>query len=430
MSVDELRRMTEEHLQQLVHEIEFGRCIAFVGAGFSFPAKLKGWMDLLKAATEYLPADARNRPAIEATLSKNRASHRELEAVGQLIQDALGPVRFREAVSEALKVDNDALPEAYQRRRRCLLEIPFFAILTTNFDPLLSGKLPTPSTYRRLLRGHPRGPWDRRYWPGHGDPEVVQLHGKVGTNHLVFARRDYRELLFANPGYLTFLKALFATKTVVFMGFSFRDAYVDLLRSELIQLVEPPRATSAEPPALSYGFMTEISAAEARYYRDHEGMRVLYYPPDNNHLGLDDLLERLAGLTNPVLRLAERLSRHHVLWLDPNPKNNRLAQDLLKVGEGSPFMQVRTLDEAMGELQSDLNYELVISHWGYKRQGLAEGQELLDRMKDARVRCPVVFFSDNAFAAENRPVALRWGAADLTSSWVEFFQAIDRILPN
>ncbi|MBT3223179.1 MAG: SIR2 family protein, partial [Proteobacteria bacterium] len=311
MSVDELRRMTEEHLEELVHEIEDGRCIAFVGAGFSFPAKLKGWMDLLKAATEHVPANARNRPAIEDTLSKEKASHRELEAAGQLIQDALGPARFREAVSQALKVDNDALPEAYLRRRRSLLQVPFYAILTTNFDPLLSGKLPTPSTYRRLLRGPPRGPWDRRYWPGHGDPEVVQLHGKVGTEQLVFARRDYRELLFANPGYLTFLKALFATKTVVFMGFSFRDAYVDLLRSELIQLVEPPRARSAEPPALSYAFMTELSAAEARYYREHEGMRVLYYEADDNHVALDDLLERLAGLTNPVLGLAERLSRHH-----------------------------------------------------------------------------------------------------------------------
>ena len=118
-------------------------------------------------------------------------------------------------------------------------------------------------------------------------------------------------------------------------------------------------------------------------------------------------------------------------------KLNELMKKMAEITKELPedFINMEALDTK--SMNNDLNAIEKALERGDFEQAMAELEalsmqlnDMLDRMKDARVRCPVVFFSDNAFAAENRPVALRWGAADLTSSWVEFFQAIDRILPN
>jgi hypothetical protein len=352
-----------------------------------------------------------------------------LEAAGQLIQDAVGVTRFREAVSGALSVDESALDPRYLQRRRALREVPFRAILTTNLDPLLPGRMPSAEGYRKLLRDDSGGPWDPCYWPGGAGPPVMQLHGSVGREQLVFARRDYRELLFGNPGYLTILRSLFATKTVLFMGFSFRDAYVDLLRAELLALIERPGEQSGEsPPVLSYAMMTDLSEAEATYYREHEGMRVLWFEKTEHFSGMDGLLEALGRKTNPLRRLQARLESARVLWFDPQPKNNVLAIQHLAGERGDCFYLATDVFEAH-RLLVDGHWDLVLTHWGHRDGQLSSAQRLLDWMHRNAVHAPVIVFSQPDFGHLNKPLALAWGAMDMATSWVELFRAVSRVLP-
>lgn len=424
-----LQQLTEAHIDELADEIWRGRGIAFVGAGFSAAARLPGWVELLQSALRLVPDDHPNRHAIESTLRGALPSSRELEAAGQLIQDAIGVDSFRQAVSAALDVADEGLPAVYIKRRQLLREVPFRAVLTTNFDPLLPGRLPSAESYRELLRDDSDGPWDPRYWPGGEGSQVMQLHGAVGTERLVFARRDYRELLFGNPGYLTFLRALFATKTVLFMGFSFRDAYVDLLRAELMALIERPGSRGgSKPPVLSYAMMTDLSEAEATYYREHEGMRVLWFEKDQDYSGMDALLERLAQRTNPLRRLQARLRRARVLWFDPRPRNNILAIQHMGGDRGDCFHLVTSPQTAREQLRRG-QWDLVLSHWGYQPLGPSSAQQLLDWMHRERIRCPLVVSSNSEYAWDNRRLALAWGAADFCTSWVELFKAVDHILP-
>jgi len=421
-----LRRITETHLQELVQEVWAGRCVAFVGAGFSAAARLPGWESLLASAAREVPPTHAHRATIDATLGKAGASHRELEAAAQLIQDAVGAEGFREAVTEALTTREPLHPQ-YLERRRLLKQVPFRGILTTNFDPLLPGHLPSAAGYRVLLRDDAGGPWSTRYWPGGDGPQVMQLHGAVGTKRLVFARRDYRDLLFGDPGYLTFLRSLFATKTVLFMGFSFRDAYIDLLRAELMSLVD--KGDDTPSTAFGYSIMTDVSEAEVAYYRKHEGLRVLWFERTDDFSGLDTLLRRLAEATNPLLRLRTRLRGARVLWLDPQPDNNIYAMELLGGADRLPVVVARSLAEARREL-AGAPYDLVLSHWGHRPGQLSVAQELLQTMQSAGHRVPVVVFGDPEHAEANRRQALRWGAFELTASWTELFRAVDSVLPG
>lgn len=440
-----LAQVTRAHLDEVVDEIWAGRCVAFVGAGFSAAAGLPDWNRLLMGVAARIPGPEGER--LLRALDNAHLRSRQLEAIGQLLQDALGPDGFREAVREVMgQLDEAALPPAFRARRAALRQLPFRAILTTNFDPLLSGSLTSTETYRSLLREHPTGPWHPRYWPpvsvpvgedaqGAGPP-VVQLHGSVDHDRIVFARRDYQRLLFGDPAYLSFLRALFATQTILFLGFSFRDAYLNHLRAELMSLIEPPEggATSVTP-VLSYAVQTELTRPEVVYYRRHEGLRVLWYPWTPDHEGFDRLLEALADRTNPLRRLRRRLRERRVLWMDPTPGNNAVGQELLTGGGGRPITTVPTVPAALEALGDGRGWDLVITHWGHGRASLdgapvARAQLLLHRMQQGRVRCPVIVFCDPDHAAENRREALRWGAAELACTWGSLFRAVDRVLPG
>jgi hypothetical protein len=136
---------------RLLDEIRRGNCVAFVGAGFSAAAGLPSWPALLRVMADALPGDvsAGSRATIDRLLeSPAHASNRELEMAAQLLFDALGEQQCRVLLRDALR--KDALPPAMQRRLKHLFGIPFRAIVTTNFDPLIAGVAPDPAAYRRL----------------------------------------------------------------------------------------------------------------------------------------------------------------------------------------------------------------------------------------------------------------------------------------
>ncbi len=425
---DRLQALTEQHLEELSAAVWDGRCVAFVGAGFSAAANLPERAQLVQRVAGCVPPYDEVRLAVDGLLSQPLPSSRALEAAAQLLQDRLGPELFRQAVADALEPQGP-LPAQFLARKRNLLLTPFRAVLTTNFDPLLEGGPPGPAAYRQLLRHGWSGPWNPCYWPpprSHESPRgprILKLHGAATSDHLVFARRDYRELLFSNASYLTFLRALFATRTVLFMGFSFRDAYVDLLRSELIQIVDSDVGEAAHP--LAYAILTDVTYAEALYLRRHEGMGVLWYPKTDDHAGFDALLERIADRTNPVRRLARRLAGARVLWMDPHPHNNAVAHQLF----GRDAVEEVPDLEAAAHALRERSWDLVLSHWGWQPHGPSAAQRLLEWMQLNHVRVPVVVSSSGDHGDDNRIEALRWGAADLTWTWPTFFQAVDRVLP-
>lgn len=428
---DDLLRNRDRYLRALAEEVWAGRCVAFVGAGFSIPAGVPGWRGMLESVLHRLPEDEPWKAAISSLLERRDTSSRDLEIAAQLLKDALGDDAFRDALRHAMSCGGS---ERYERRRDLLLQIPFRAVLTTNFDGLLAGDLPGPGSYRELLRQGWSGPWDPRYWPARSGeevktgPPVYQLHGDLGQDKVIFARRDYRDQVFGQPGYLTTLKSIFATHTVLFMGFSFSDAYLDFLRGELLHLVDERR--DQDPPVLSYALMSNVSAAEALYQERHEGLRVLWYDSADEHAEFDELLKRLADETNPMRRLGRKLRESGVLWLDPHPENNDEALRQLGAGhEDPPFTPVRDIDDAVGQIRQDPErWDLVLTHWGYQEGGDAAAQRLLQRLHEEELRVPVIVFGDPEHRDENRRLALRWGAADFVWEWVDLFQAADRVL--
>lgn len=111
--------------------------------------------------------------------------------------------------------------------------------------------------------------------------------------------------------------------------------------------------------------------------------------------------------------------------MDPNPQHNQVAHQLLGRDAAVEVPHVAAAQAAL----RGASWDLVLTHWGWQPQGPSAAQQLLAWMHEHQVHVPVVVFSSGDHGEANRAEALRWGAADLTWTWPDFFQAVDRVLP-
>ena len=464
---------------RLIEAINRGDCVAFVGAGFSAAAGIPQWRELLRQLVDQM-GDARQAPEVEsvrALIADDKpVTSRELEMAAQLLYDAVGAERFSERLNVALQ--QEAIPEPMAKRRDHLLGIPFRAIVTTNFDLLLPGQPPSGRAFRSLLRNPRPSPWReaairialRREsvndapaaddLPPKADTPVVQLHGNVGDpTSLVMTRSQYRRRLYADRAYLTVLRSLLATSRVLFLGYSLTDAYLNELRSELIEAFsDNPFGTAARAGAhpgfgdepLAWAVLDNVSEVAAQYYRRHEGLGVIAYdsgPDRTDHSGFDAILKDLYDQTNPIHRLGSRLNNKRILWLDPHPDNNDVGRQLIRAAVedcssgrehfAHQLYEVTEFESALTRLASDgPSFDLVISHWGYDTvANSATAVNLLQRIAQLRaegraVGPVVIFASGGEHEAHNRSVALRFGAAAYETRWGALMVTIERLLPE
>lgn len=220
--------MVVEIPDELIEQIYRGNTILFVGAGLSAGAGLPRWHELMCQMIDW--AEKNN---IELDEYKEEflklIEEREFLLVAEELRDSMGNGFFEKFMRSIFR-DNTKRPSL---AHTILPEIPFAALLTTNYDVLLE------SAYTQYRGVHP-------HTCTHADtPKLVELnknnefyilkmHGDIdqfGT--VIVGRSDYRQLMFKNKAYHDFLKTLFMTRTVFFVGFSLTDPDLMLLLDEL-----------------------------------------------------------------------------------------------------------------------------------------------------------------------------------------------------
>jgi hypothetical protein len=413
----------DEALSHLVDEIRHGRCIAFLGAGFSMPVA-RAWSDLLGAIAGHVSTEE-VADQIKALIARGGASNFEIAA--QMLEDEFAAeqgklvhvVRHSLGNPRATTHDDQRLIE----RTRLLGGIPFSAILTTNFDEHLRGKVLDRTCYAELLRDADQRWLERSFW-NKRRPPVLKLHGDLhNEDGITLSRRGYRQRLFNEPGYLNVLRTIFMTKTFLFIGFSFTDAYLNQLRSEALAYL------GATPQTLAYAIMPETSPAVRRHYSNHEGVHVFGYEPGaaHDHSFVDTMLAKLHESTNPQRVMGARLKGKRILWNDPSEQNNvRGYAALVEAADGLLEIEIAySPDEALQKLTAK-PYDLVISRWGHHPNRKSDAETLLEGMRKEDLRAPVVIFASRAGIALNREAALKLGVLEYTASWDRLFEVIDR----
>ncbi len=411
--------MEPEIPAHLVDQITAGRCVAFVGAGFSAPA-VPAWRALLEGLAEKAVLDDDTRRWLADLVAAG--GHRDLEAAAQVLQVAMGP-DFDPALAEVLVERGH--PERIAERRRLLAGIPFDAILTTNFDHFLMGEVPGPAAYQRVLRDPPRRWWEPRFWEGDQGAPVVKLHGEVGPvgDDVVFTQRDYRERLYSSPAYMTFLRSLFATHTVLYLGVSFTDAYLNELRSEVLAMID--HDGSGDPVA--YALLADVQPHQERYLRTHEGLQVLGFDTagGTDWSGFESILRGVHDRTNPRAILGRVLDGRTVVWVDSDPDDTAYGASTLRdaakaTGGRSRMVQRPTVEAGLESVAAD-GADLVVVD-------LPQAEALLVEVRRRDLRVPVIVLAAGADALPQRPTLLALGASDAVTQWGELFREIERVL--
>lgn len=442
----EARRVLEPRCpDHLAREIAEGNCVAFVGAGFSAAAKLPDWTRLLLGLAD----EAKCKAEVERALKEHEGAEGRYLAA-QLIEDRLGRAAMVEGLRRRLVGERG---EAMDQRLALLRRIPFRVILTTNFDDLLGGEVASEATYVEALR--PRGHrwWEEQFWR---DPErgggaaVLKLHGDLSSagERVVLTRRDYRRRLYQDAGYQVFLRSILATRTVLYLGFSFTDAYLSELRSEVLSLLNfrtVAEGTGAEPVA--YAVVADAPRELQNFYRQHEGIEVLGYDSagKTDFSGFDRWLDAIADATSPRRRFARLFAGRRVLWLDPHPRNNVVVHRFFAAIERErrglapvELVEVALAEQACTALRDarakGRPFDLVISHWGEQEQAecegerLANGPRLLKLMRREDLRAPLVMFSTSTDLATRRRLALSLGARAYCYTFQALFRELEALV--
>ena len=190
----------------LLDDIEEGKCLPFIGAGFSMNAKLPdghimpNWDGLTRLLAEICDIDpAKGGPEVAEIYERN-----------------FGRVQLIETLRKALNTDVAKPGMAH----RAFAHLPFDTIYTTNFDLLLEDANSLISKPYRSLVGELQMP----FYGGPQTSNIVKMHGDLRhEEHIIFTRSDYDEFLAKYPMISTHLASMLITRTPLFIGYSLKD---------------------------------------------------------------------------------------------------------------------------------------------------------------------------------------------------------------
>jgi hypothetical protein len=166
--------------------------------------------------------------------------------------------------------------------------MPFRAFLTTNYDEFIEGAF-------WIQRGTslPRLYEDTidvvMHYFREKAPFILKLHGDIGNpSSIVLGYRSYERLLYSNNAYRHCLETIVSQSSILFIGFGGSDPDLDRIigsvaafegRSKRHWILVP---NGALPPLKS-----------KRLWQDN-GIRVIQYPKDPTHSGVDRFLHAIA----------------------------------------------------------------------------------------------------------------------------------------
>lgn len=202
------------------------------------------------------------------------------------------------------------------------------------------------------------------------------------------------------------------SKTILYIGFSFSDEYINELRSATMMML------GADNP-IAYAIVNDQTKSQLAFFRQHEGVHMLNYETVGGKVwdGFDAYLRKIRDATNPVHTWAAGMGSKRVLWSGSGfatMEIDKFFQAAKRFGIG---IQIDIWQQKFGdavqwtmERLRDQEYHLVVADWDD-----IGAFELLTTMRaevDDERRCPVILvFAESGKDFEDRKAkCLRAGA--------------------
>lgn len=302
MEVWVLRKLKEDSIPaipgELLEAVVSGKCVLFAGAGISRgriitdegerEQYLPTWGNLLIVlAKEAL--NLRYITKLQQSQLRNCVRDGKYLLVAETLRKKLGEREFDRILDSIFRSPNLRPTE----RHKIISEIPFAAIITTNYDKLIESayvmtKKHFPPTY--TFDNAPdviASLSNKRFF-------IIKIHGDIDRKEtVVLSERDYRNIIYRQPGYRAALNAIFITKTVFFIGTSLVDPDVKLFLESISESF-----TGKGPVHFALLPEKEATEVEIVHWRDFFGIHLLRYKATKGHPEIDVFLENLRDEVN------------------------------------------------------------------------------------------------------------------------------------
>ena len=189
---------TKSHIRQIQRAMRENRLVVFVGAGVSASAGIPNWKQLIEVFKEELDIpDYENDYLKIAQLYKNQRKHKE----------------YKERIEEILDAQNNRFNCIHEE----LLSLKPCHIVTTNYDVLLESAIAKKNERYYTVSRDEDLPYNR------GERLLIKMHGDFKADNIVLTENDYLDYSSNFPLIRAYIMSLFASKLVLFIGFSFND---------------------------------------------------------------------------------------------------------------------------------------------------------------------------------------------------------------
>lgn len=185
-------------IQIIKNAINNNKLVIFAGAGISIDAKVPSWGSLIDDIKNEL--DLPNNENDFLKIAQIYFNDRQEKEYLEKIRTILGHKKLR-----------------YNEIHEELFELNPEHILTTNFEDLLEQVITKNSLPYSIIREDKDLPYSNN------TKLLVKIHGDLDLGNLVFKEDDYLEYPQKHPLLDSFIKSIFSTKIVLFIGYSFND---------------------------------------------------------------------------------------------------------------------------------------------------------------------------------------------------------------
>ena len=251
------RIMTTELPLPLLDDIANGKCLPFLGAGFSINARLPSGkvMPDWRMLTETLAMAAKVPSSIGGP------------HVSSIFQKKFGRPKLIEEITKAIH-HGEAKPGA---SHLAMIHLPFDVVFTTNFDLLLEDACALAGKPYRSLAGESQ----LTLHAGSAGTTIVKMHGDVShPEHVVITKEDYDEYVSRYQLVVTYLMGMLATRTPLFVGYSRSDPDFRHVRAFVQERLGKFERTS-------YLIRFDVSPDEARAFLE-DNLHVISIPTNKD----------------------------------------------------------------------------------------------------------------------------------------------------
>lgn len=222
--------------------------VVFVGAGVSANSDVPTWRDLIKEFKKSLPNSVKDE--------------QDYLKVAQLYKEAIPPGDYLNSIQVILKEGKthpNPIHDAILRLNPC-------HIITTNYDNLIETAVENSRCHYSVIRDDKDIPFAK------SSRFIIKMHGDFISRKIVLTETDYYNYSNEYPLIDTLVKSIFASKTILCVGFSFNDLNLKIILNKIQSML----GNNAKPIYL----LDDYNQNPVFYnYLKNKGIQPFWLPP-------------------------------------------------------------------------------------------------------------------------------------------------------